>query len=331
MTIIYKLKKPLFFLLIVLAIGVVGFIIISNVSFIDALYMTVITVSTVGFRELHPFNETEKLFTIFLILTSLGVLGYVVSVVSEYIANNKFVEELKLKKVEKKIKKLVNHTIVCGYGRNGKQAVSKLSHYKKSCVVIENNEETLQELRDLDILYIQGDATNDQILVKAGIDKANSLITVLSNDADNLFVVISARQLKKNLVIISRASDDSSSKKLKIAGADRVIIPNKLGGQHMASLVVTPDLVEFIDNLSIEGHSTTNLEEIMVEQLPKEYLNSSIGELDLRKKTGCTVIGFKKADGEFVINPDASIKLQPKSKLIVLGQPSQILKFRQTF
>jgi len=318
-------------LLIVLAIGVIGFKIISNVSFIDALYMTVITVSTVGFRELHPFNETEKLFTIFLILTSLGVLGYVVSVISEYIANNKLVEELKLKKVEKKIKKLANHTIVCGYGRNGKQAVSKLSHYKKSCVVIENNEETLQELRDLDILYIQGDATNDQILVKAGIDRANSLITVLSNDADNLFVVISARQLKKDLVIISRASDDSSSKKLKIAGADRVIIPNKLGGQHMASLVVTPDLVEFIDNLSIEGHSTTNLEEIMVEQLPKEYLNSSIGELDLRKKTGCTVVGFKKANGEFVINPDASIKLQPKSKLIVLGQPSQILKFRQTF
>jgi voltage-gated potassium channel len=331
MTIISKLKKPLFFLLIVLAIGVIGFIIISNVSFIDALYMTVITVSTVGFRELHPFNETEKLFTIFLILTSLGVLGYVVSVVSEYIANNKFVEELKYKKVEKKIKKLVNHTIVCGYGRNGKQAVSKLSQYKKSCVVVENNEETLQELKDLDVLYIQGDATNDQILAKAGIDKANSLITVLSNDADNLFVVISARQLKKDLIIISRASDDSSSKKLKIAGADRVIIPNKLGGQHMASLVVTPDLVEFIDNLSIEGPSTTNLEEIMVEQLPKEYLNSSIGELDLRKKTGCTVIGFKKADGEFVINPDASIKLQPKSKLIVLGQPSQILKFRQTF
>jgi len=331
MTIISKLKKPLIFLLIVLTIGVIGFKFISNVSFIDALYMTVITVSTVGFREIHPFNETEKLFTIFLILTSLGVLGYVISVVSEYIANNKLVEELKLKKVEKQIKKLVNHTIICGYGRNGKQAVSKLSNYKKSCVIIENNEETLQELRDAKIPYIQGDATNDQMLIKAGIEKANSLITVLSNDADNLFVAISARQLKKDLVIISRASDDSSSKKLKIAGADKVIIPNKLGGEHMASLVVTPDLVEFIDNLSIEGHSTTNIEEIMVEQLPSEYLNSSIGELDIRKKTGCTVIGFKTADGVFVINPDANTKLQPKSKLIVLGQPNQILKFRQTF
>jgi voltage-gated potassium channel len=331
MTIISKLKKPLIFLLIVLTIGVVGFKFISNVSFIDALYMTVITVSTVGFREIHPFNETEKLFTIFLILTSLGVLGYVISVVSEYIANNKLVEDLKLKKVEKQIKKLVNHTIICGYGRNGKQAVSKLKSYKKSCVVIESNEDVLLELKEANIPYIHGDATNDQMLNKAGIQKANSLITVLSNDADNLFVAISARQLKKDLVIISRASDDSSSKKLKIAGADKVIIPNKLGGEHMASLVVTPDLVEFIDNLSIEGHSTTNIEEIMVEQLPSEYLNSSIGELDIRKKTGCTVIGFKTADGEFVINPDANTKLQPKSKLIVLGQPNQILKFRQIF
>ncbi len=331
MTIISKLKKPLIFLLIVLTIGVIGFKFISNVSFVDALYMTVITVSTVGFSEIHPFNETEKLFTIFLILTSLGVLGYVISVVSEYIANNKLVEELKLKKVEKQIKKLANHTIICGYGRNGKQAVAKLSNYKKACVVIENDESVLEELKEAKIPYIQGDATNDQMLIKAGIGKANSLITVLSNDADNLFVAISARQLKKDLMIISRASNDSSSKKLKIAGADKVIIPNKLGGEHMASLVVTPDLVEFIDNLSIEGHSTTNLEEIMVEQLPLEYLNSSIGELDLRKKTGCTVIGFRKADGEFVINPDANTKLQPKSKLIVLGQPNQILKFRQTF
>ena len=331
MTIFSKLKKPLFFLFVVLAIGVIGFKLISNVSFIDALYMTVITVSTVGFREIHPLNETEKLFTIFLILTSLGVLGYVISVISEYIANNKLVEDLKLKKVEKQIKKLTNHTIICGYGRNGKQAVSKLTSYKKDCVVIENNEEALLDLKGINIPYIQGDATNDEMLIKAGIERANSLITVLTNDADNLFVAISARQLRKDLIIISRASDDSSSKKLKIAGADKIIIPNKLGGEHMASLVVTPDLVEFIDNLSIEGHSTTNLEEILVEQLPSEYINCSIGELDLRKKTGCSVIGFKKADGEFVINPDANIKLQPKSKLIVLGQPNQILKFRQVF
>jgi len=331
MRILSKLKKPILLLLIVLAIGVFGYKIISKVSFIQALYQTVITISTVGFGEMHPFNDSEKLFTIFLILTSIGVFGYVISVISEYIANNKFSDDIKLKRVEKQIKKLSNHTIVCGYGRNGKQAVAKLLHYKKSCVVIESSREAITDLKKYFVPYVIGDATIDDNLIKSGISKANSLITVLSNDADNLFVVISARQIKNDLNIISRASDDSSAKKLKIAGANKVIIPNKLGGEHMASLVVTPDLIEFIDNLSIEGHSTTNLEEITVEQLPKEYINSTIGQLDLRRKTGCTVVGFKKSDGKFVINPDADMKLQPKSKLIVLGQPNQILKFRKIF
>lgn len=331
MIIYSKLKYPIFLLLMILTIGVVGYRIISEVSLIDALYMTVITVSTVGFGELHPFNETEKIFTIFLIITSIGIFGYVVSVISEYIANNDLVEELKFKKVENQIKKLSNHTIVCGYGRNGKQAVAKLIQYKKLCVVIESNENELLDLKSGSVPYIVGDATNDEILLKAGIEKANSLITVLSNDADNMYVVISARQFKKDLMIISRASDDSSNKKIKIAGADKVIIPNKLGGEHMASLVVTPDLVEFIDHLFTDGLDKTNLEEIMVNQLPKEFLNTSIGQLDLRKKTGCSVIGFKTGEGEFVINPDASTKLQPNSKLIVLGQPEQILKLRQIF
>lgn len=331
MTIYSKLKYPIISLLIILTIGVVGYKIISEVSIIDALYMTVIVISTVGFGELHPFNETEKIFTIFLIITSIGIFGYVVSVISEYIANNSLVEEFKFKKVENQIKKLSGHTIVCGYGRNGKQAVAKLKQYKKDCVVIENNEHELQDLKLDSVPYIIGDATIDGVLLKAGIEKANSLITVLSNDSDNMFVVISARQFKKDLIIISRASDDSSNKKIKIAGADKVIIPNKLGGEHMASLVVTPDLVEFIDHLFIEGLDKTNLEEIMVDQLPKEFLNTSIGQLDLRKKTGCSVIGFKTADGDFVINPDASTKLQPNSKLIVLGQPEQILKLRQIY
>lgn len=331
MTIYSKLKYPIILLLTILAIGIVGYKIISDVSLIDAIYMTVITVSTVGFGELHPFNETEKIFTIFLIILSIGIFGYVISVITEYIANNNIVAELKYKKVENQIKKLSGHTIVCGYGRNGKQAVSKLKQYKKPCVVIENNESELQNLKLGSIPYIIGDATNDEILIKAGISKANSLITLLSHDADNMFVVISARQFKKDLMIISRASDDSSNKKIMYAGANKVIIPNKLGGEHMASLVVTPDLVDFIDLLFSEGLNKTNLEEIMVDQLPKEFLNTSIGQLDLRKKTGCSVIGFKTADGDFVINPDAETKLQSHSKLIILGQPDQILKLRQIY
>jgi len=180
-------------------------------------------------------------------------------------------------------------------------------------------------------VYIRGDATSDEVLLAAGIERASSLITTLPSDADNLYVVLSARQLNDRCTIVSRASIDTSNKKLKVAGADNVIMPDKIGGAHMASLVVTPDIIEFIDRLSIEGESSSNIEELVIENLPIEYTNKSILDLDLRKRTGCTVIGFKTPDKEYIVNPDASTKLVPKSKLIVIGRPEEIQKLNKLF
>ena len=326
-----KFYKALFFLLTILSIGVVGYMTLSDFNFIDALYMTVITISTVGFRELHPMNTEEKVFTIFLILTSLSLFGYAVSSFTEALANGEFFKQLKRKKVQQKIDKLKEHTIVCGYGRNGMQAINKLRSYQQKFVVVEKDKELLSSLEEENILYIEGDATTDEALLKAGIENASNLITALPSDADNLFVVLTASQLNKNCRIISRASNESSNNKLKIAGASNVIMPDKLGGAHMASLVVTPDVIEFVDRLTVEGETTANLEEVDVNSLPKEYLGKTIFDLDLRKKTGCTVIGFKTSDGNYVINPEASIKLLADSRLIVLGKPEQIVKLRKLF
>ena len=326
-----KFYKALFFLLTILSIGVVGYVTLSDFNFIDALYMTVITISTVGFRELHPMNTEEKVFTIFLILTSLSLFGYAVSSFTEVLANGEFFKQLKRKKVQQKIDKLKEHTIVCGYGRNGMQAINKLRSYQQKFVVVEKDKELLSSLEEENILYIEGDATTDEALLKAGIENASNLITALPSDADNLFVVLTASQLNKNCRIISRASNESSNNKLKIAGASNVIMPDKLGGAHMASLVVTPDVIEFVDRLTVEGETTANLEEVDVNSLPKEYLGKTIFDLDLRKKTGCTVIGFKTSDGNYVINPEASIKLLADSRLIVLGKPEQIIKLRDLF
>lgn len=157
------------------------------------------------------------------------------------------------------------------------------------------------------------------------------LITALPSDADNLFVVLTASQLNKNCKIISRASNESSYSKLKIAGAQNVIMPDKLGGAHMATLVVTPDVIEFVDRLTIEGETTANLEEISVNDLPKEYVGKTILDLDLRKKTGCTVIGYKTSSGDYLINPEASVKLLADTSLIVLGRPEQIVRLRKLF
>ena len=166
---------------------------------------------------------------------------------------------------------------------------------------------------------------------RAGIAKAANLITALPSDADNLFVVLTAKQLNKNCKVISRASSETSYDKLKIAGADNVIMPDMLGGDHMASLVVTPDVLEFVGRLTIEGEKTANLEEISVNDLPSKYLQKTILDLDLRKQTGCTVIGFKAPDGNYIINPEASLQLEKDSNLIVLGRPEQIAKLRELF
>jgi voltage-gated potassium channel len=326
-----KLYKTLFLFFTILAIGVTGYMILSGDTFVNALYMTVITITTVGFGEVHPLSPEEKIFTIFLILTSIFIFGYIVSSFTEYIISGQLFKQLKLKKVQKTIEKLEGHTIVCGFGRNGKQAIVKLKNYQKEYVVIEQNKNLVEKLDAEEILNVEGDATTDEILIKAGIKRAKNLITALSSDADNLFVVLSARQLNKDCTIISRASKESSYSKLKIAGADNVIMPDKLGGNHMASLVVTPDVIEFVDRLTIEGETTANLEEIAVNELPKMYLNKTILDLDLRKKTGCTVIGFRTPDKDYVINPDASIKLVADTHLIVLGRPEQITKLRELF
>lgn len=326
-----KINKILLLVALIMAIGTLGYILLSHYSFIDALYMTVITVTTVGFGELRPFSPEEKVFTIFLILTSITVFGYAVSTFSEYLVSGKLFEHFKHKKVEKQIAQLNGHTIICGYGRNGRQAILKLTNYNEKFVVVEKDKEMIAGLDDEGILNIQGDATLDETLLKAGIEKAANLITALPSDADNLFVVLTASQLNPSCKVISRASNESSYSKLKIAGADNVIMPDKLGGDHMASLVTTPDVIEFVDRLTIEGETTANLEEIDVDDLPKKYLNKTILDLDLRKQTGCTVIGYRNPDKDYIINPEASIKLIKGSHLIVLGRPEQIIKLRELF
>lgn len=326
-----KLYKAIALLFLVISIGVFGYVFISGDTVIDALYMTIITMTTVGFGELHPLNQTEKLFTIFLILISITAYGYTVSILTEYLANGRFFEKLKRKKVQEQIGLLKNHTIVCGYGRNGKQAVNKLKQFNQPCVIVEKRQNELADLERDEVLYIEGDATNDDDLILAGIKNARSLITALPSDADNLFVVLTARQYNKECTIISRASNESSYSKLKFAGATNVIMPDKLGGAHMASLVVTPDLVEFVDRLTIAGQIEANLEEISVNDLPTEFISKTILDLDLRKKTGCNVIGFKTEDNEYIINPEASTILKRDTYLIVLGNKGQIKQLREVF
>ncbi|MBE9491013.1 MAG: NAD-binding protein [Bacteroidetes bacterium] len=326
-----KIYTAVLLLLILLSIGVFGFRFMSHYTWVDALYMTVITITTVGFGEVQPLDDFSKIFTIFLILTSVVIVGYALSVITEYILSRNNIEELKQKKMQKTIDNIKNHIIICGYGRNGRQAAMKLKAYNKPFVIIEKDKDRIDIIQSDSALYVLGNANEDEILIKAGIERADCLITALPSDADNLFIVLSARQINKTMNIISRASQETSYKKIKLAGANNVILPDMIGGDHMASLVVIPDLIEFIDNLSIVGKTNINIEELEVEKLYDTSSIKTIRELDLRKITGCSVIGYKNSQGEYIVNPEADLKLEPNSKVIVLGKPEQIQKLNTLY
>jgi len=316
--------------LAVLIFGVVGYRYIADFSWVEALYMTVITMATVGFKEVRPLDTDAQIFTVFLILSSVFILGFAISVISEYILGRNSLQLLKKKRVKSKIKELSNHVILCGYGRNGMQAAERLSAYKKPFVIVERDKDVIERYEQ-NLLFVEGDANDDEVLKEAGIEKAHYLIVALPDDAANLFVVLSARQLNEKLFIISRASLVTSQKKLLLAGANKVIMPDKIGGDHMASLVVMPDLITFMDKLSTEGEHTTNLEEVPIEDFRDQMDCNSLRDLDLRKKTGCTIIGYIAPDGEYIINPDADLELQANSKVIVLGKAEQIRKLNEMF
>ncbi|WP_074408240.1 MULTISPECIES: potassium channel family protein [Aquimarina] len=326
-----KIYIALILLIIVIAIGVLGFRFFSNYSWVDALYMTVITLSTVGFGEVQPLDDSAKLFTVFLISTSVAIFAYSVSVITEYIVSKNDPKRLQYRKTQKMIHHIENHIIIIGYGRNGKQAAAKLLAYNKPFIIIEKDEAVIERYQNESLFFLKGNATEDEVLIEAGIKRAACLICTLPEDADNLFIVLSARQINKKLKIISRASQDTSYKKIRLAGADNVIMPDRIGGDHMASLVVVPDLIEFLDNLSIVGKKSINIEEISFEDMFDDKIERTILDIDMRSRTGCTIIGYKSPEGEYIVNPEANTLLKPSSKIVVLGRPEQINLLNKEF
>lgn len=309
----------------ILAVGVLGYRFIEEYSILESFYMTVITVSTVGFKEVRPLSESGQIFTAFLIIGSFGIFAYAISTVTRSVLSGELGSYYKVYRLERRIETLEGHIIVCGYGRNGRRAASKLEAYGQDFVVIENDEQIInQYLKDSDTMFLIGDATKDEVLEKAGIRKAKSLLSTLSKDADNLYVVITARDLNPNMNIISRAATESADKKLKAVGANHVIMPEGVGGGYMATLVMAPNVVEFLDHLSIDGSSAINLEEVEVSQLTDRMDSMQLKDLALRQQTGCSIIGLKTPEGEYIINPGAESTITPNSRLFVLGKPEEI-------
>ena len=319
-----RIYLALSFILGVVVVGSVGFVLIEGYSWVEALYMTVITVSTVGFGEVRELSEEGMLFTSILIMGSLGTFAYSISALTTYFVNGEYRTTFKEARLKQEVEKLSNHVIVCGMGRVGEMAVQELHDHNTPVVIVENDVEKADSLSAEGHIVISGDATRDENLASAGITKAKSVITTLPSDAQNLYVVLAAREMAPNIHIVSRASKLNSVSKLRVAGANNVIMPDKVGGAHMASLVVMPDVIEFLDHLKIQGADDINLEEIPVNVLPQGLKTASLGELDARNRVGVNVVGLKQSDGNFIINPGRDTPLDDACKLFVLGTADQL-------
>jgi voltage-gated potassium channel len=326
----YRLIFPFILLQGIIIVGITGYMIIENYTFIEALYMTTLAVTTVGFREVRTLSPAGELFTTFLLIFSWSALIFILSRLTQFIVSGEINKYFKTRKLMVAIEKMEHHVIICGMGRNGQQAARTLKVHNVPFIVVEKKEELLEKYaaEHPELVYVLGDGTEDEVLRKAGVEKAKALITALPTDADNVFIVLTARSLNPSIRIISRASNLASQPKLIKAGADSVILPDKIGGTHMATLVSKPDVIEFIDYLSGEEGESINMESVPYHELPDAIRDKSLHEVMTWKKTGVNCIGIKNKEGKFIINPPDTTIISSEMRVIVLGTRQQIQQMK---
>lgn len=308
----------IFLILGLVAVGVIGYMAIEGWGFLDALYMVVITLATVGFREIHPLSPAGMIFTIFLIVFGLVTLYYVVRLLSEYILENKLEETLKYKKMEKTLRNLSEHFIICGFGRVGQQVAHELSQERADFVVIEKSAIAIEHCEQAGFLCIHGDATDEEVLQKAGILNAKGLIVCLGEDSDAVLTVVTARSMDKDLFIVARANGEKTANKLTKIGANRVVSPHHIGGFRMASFAMNPTVADFIDDIQDLSNKEVRIDDIIV-SASSPVAGHTIAERLSNRTHGATVLAIHKQDGEAIINPTGDILIEAGDRLILLG------------
>ncbi|MEL6256306.1 MAG: potassium channel protein [Bacteroidota bacterium] len=331
----YSIRRILFaigLLLMISVIGTIGFASIENLSWGDAIYMTITTMSTVGYGwETEP-STAGKTFSVFLIVISAGTFIYAVGTLTTFIVEGEMRQILNRYQYSRKVKELKDHIIVCGLGRNGREAVKELLEQEQSFVVVEKDEDVIEQFirENEEILVVNGDATLEEVLERANIHTAKGIISSLSSDADNVYITLTARGMKPSLNIVARANYEHVIPKLRRAGANHVIVPNLIGGQKMANVLTRPALVEFIELISGQGNSSLHLKDILCEGY-SEMIGKSLAELNIRSKTGVLVLGYKRGYQGITLNPNVKEKLTERDRLFIMGTPEQLEKFQEEY
>jgi voltage-gated potassium channel len=313
--------RPILFIclsIVLLAIGTLGYVVIEDWPLMDSLYMVVITLTTVGYGEIRQISSAGRMFTILLILTGVGFYLYVVGHIIQFLVEGRIREVLGRRRLEQQINRLKNHFIVCGYGRIGRVLCRYLTQKYLDVVVIEKNLDRIPVIDDDGILYIIGDATDESTLVRAGIDHARGLLTVLATDANNVFLVLTARQHNPDLFIVARAEMNATKKTLTAAGADKVISPYDLGARRMAHAILRPTVIHFLELAFADDKTDIQLEEATVDRR-SSLVGVTLKDSQIRQDMNVIIVSIKKPDGSMVFNPSADYLITEGDTFVVVG------------
>ncbi len=315
-------------LVAILMFGTLGYMIIERWTALDSFYMAAITLTTVGFGEIHPLSAAGRLFTIVLIFLGLGAIAFALSKLGEYLVASDLGPRLRRRRSERMINRMSDHVVVCGYGRVGRSAVSSLMEIRNDLVIIDKDAYVTEEVGLQGLQVVHGDATSDDTLRKAGIDRAASLMICGGNDADNLFIVLSSRTMNPSLTIVVRSVDPDNESKMVRAGANRVISPYQIGGRFMASVLIRPGVTDFFQQVTLESGLELWLEEMVIGRHSK-LDGQTVIEADIRKATGVTMVGLMRHVTGETLMADASTSIEVGDVLIVIGTREQLAQLQQ--
>jgi len=316
----------LFAAVFVVAAGTGGYVILEKWNVLDALYMTTITLSSIGYGEVHPLSPTGKIFTIILIAFGFSLVAGIVGFFTSLLLKGEVGNIIRRQKMNDVIKKMKGHHIICGLSPVGEAIVEEFSYARQKFVVVEKDEENIEKVKKNfeGLNYIVGDAGQDDILQDAGVERAKTILSCLNDDSLNLYVVISAKSLNPEIQIVAEAIEETSAAKLRRAGASYVVLPQRIGGLRMASTALRPNVVSFLDIMLKEGEGEWRIEEATV-PAKSPFLNYTLAKSRISQNTGLVVIAMKKARiGKFIYNPAASTLLEENDKIVVLGNPEKL-------
>jgi voltage-gated potassium channel len=307
-----------------LVLGTLGYYTLEpQYSLFDSLYMTVITLTTVGYAETHELSTRGRVFTIFLLLGGVFSLFYVATEFLRAVVSGELQELMGRQRMARSLAEINGHTIVCGYGRMGKFVCKELSKQKMPFVIVDRREEALRDFRVSHGLALVGDATSDEVLKQAGVDRAVALVTVAASDADNLYITMSGRLLNEDMIIVARAENELAEEKLRRAGATRVVAPYAIGGSKVAQAVLRPNVLDFIDLATRTEHLELQIEETLI-GAGSPLAGSAVGDSRLRQDLGVIVVAIKKQGGKMVYTPTPDVKIEAGDTLIALGRRDQL-------